>query len=121
MKSHEHALKVQSQLLRFIVAGFLLTVFAICATGQSGDATRPSTNLLRCDPVVDRLVSPQAKVEKIAGNLKRSEGPLWISNGGYLLFDLNEIIEWTPAEGLSVSHGQTSIRTCTRRRARRHE
>jgi gluconolactonase len=52
----------------------------------------------RIDPALDNLISPTAKVEKIAGNFGFTEGPLWVRRDGSLLFsDLpnNAIMQWT--------------------------
>jgi gluconolactonase len=52
----------------------------------------------RIDPALDNLISPGAKVEKVAGNFAFTEGPLWVRRDGSLLFsDLpnNAIMQWT--------------------------
>ena len=52
----------------------------------------------RIDPALDNLISPSAKVEKVAGNFAFTEGPLWVRRDGSLLFsDLpnNAIMQWT--------------------------
>jgi gluconolactonase len=52
----------------------------------------------RIDPALDNLISPTAKVEKVAGNFAFTEGPLWVRRDGSLLFsDLpnNAIMQWT--------------------------
>ena len=38
------------------------------------------------DPAMQNLISADAKVEVLASGFKWSEGPLWIRDGGYLLF-----------------------------------
>lgn len=43
-------------------------------------------NIRRLDPAADQLVPPNAAIEKVAGNLQFAEGPVWVRNGGYLLF-----------------------------------
>lgn len=74
----------------------------------SQDSASKPGDVQRLDPNLDRLVPSGAKVEKFVGNLQRGEGPLWISNGGYLLLsDLNEIMKWSPTEGLSVFRART--------------
>src|ERR1700733_245867 len=53
----------------------------------------------RVDPAFDKLVSPGAKVEKVAGGFQFVEGPVWYRPGGYLLFsDIpgNVIMQWSP-------------------------
>ena len=65
-------------------------------------------NVLRLDAALDKIVSPHAKVEKLAGNLQRSEGPVWVREGGYLLLsDLNSIMKWAPGTGLSTFRERT--------------
>ena len=52
----------------------------------------------RLDPALDNLISPSAKVERVAGNFGFTEGPLWVRRDGSLLFsDLpnNAIMQWT--------------------------
>ena len=40
----------------------------------------------RLDAALDALIAPGTKIEKLAENFDWSEGPVWIRNGGYLLF-----------------------------------
>jgi len=64
--------------------------------------------IVRVDPAIDKIVPSNAKLEKLAGNLQRAEGPVWVRNGGYLLLsDLNAIMTWTPRGGLSTFHART--------------
>jgi len=51
----------------------------------------------RVDPALDKLVPPGAKIEKLAGEFKFTEGPVWM--GDHLLFSdipANTIFKWTP-------------------------
>jgi sugar lactone lactonase YvrE len=55
-------------------------------------------------PEFKRLIASGAKVEKVAGDLGFTEGPVW-HRDGYLLFtDIpnNKIMKWHPKEGISV-------------------
>jgi gluconolactonase len=59
----------------------------------------------RVDPALDKLLSPGAKVEKVAGGFQFVEGPVWNRKGGYLIFsDIpgNAIMTWSPSGGASV-------------------
>jgi len=86
----------------------MIVVFAVATSGQQPGPTTGNSDLLRLDSALDRIVPTGARVEKVAGNLQRGEGPLWIKNGGYLLLsDLNEMMVWSPTEGLSVFHQRT--------------
>ena len=57
------------------------------------------------DPALDRIVAPGAVIEKVLDNLQFAEGPVWVRNGGYLLFSdipANAIMKWTPGGAASV-------------------
>lgn len=59
----------------------------------------------RLDPALDKVLAPEAKVEKVAGGFRFVEGPVWNRNGGYLIFSdipANAIMTWTPSGGASV-------------------
>ena len=59
----------------------------------------------RLDPMLDEIVHPDAKVEKLATGFDFIEGPVWVRDGGYLLFsdpNHNVIYRWTPDGDLSV-------------------
>ena len=78
--------------LRSIV--LLFGIAAVLAFGQ----TSP---VVRVDPALDEIVPPDAKLEKVAGELRHLEGPVWVRQGGYLLFsdmDANVIYKWGPAD-----------------------
>ena len=90
-----------------IPAALAVALLAVVALrhlpGLSRDQTAPAGDVLRIDPALDRLILPGSKVEKLAGNLQRAEGPVWIRSGGYLLLsDLNEIMKWAPGGPLVV-------------------
>lgn len=59
----------------------------------------------RLDPALDALVPPGAQLEVIARGFNWSEGPVWIKDGGYLLFSdipTNTLYKWQETDGLSV-------------------
>jgi gluconolactonase len=67
----------------------LLTAAAACALATSLAIAEPSDQgVLRLDPALDALVSPDAKVELVKGGFGFTEGPVWVQKGkeGYLLF-----------------------------------
>jgi gluconolactonase len=53
-----------------------------------------------------KVVSTNAELKKLAGEMKFLEGPIWVPrDGGYLLFSdipKNELRKWSPAEGLAI-------------------
>ena len=80
--------------------------------GMSSMAAAQETvgKIERVDPALDRLVPPDAKIEKLADGFEWSEGPVWFpdasagAGGGYLLFSdvpKNVIFRWSDADGLS--------------------
>ena len=61
--------------------------------------------IVREDPALDRLIAPDARIERLAEGFTWSEGPVWIADGGYLLFSdvpRNRIHRWSEADGASV-------------------
>ncbi|HEX6435266.1 MAG TPA: SMP-30/gluconolactonase/LRE family protein [Gemmatimonadales bacterium] len=61
-------------------------------------------NVVRLDPALDRIVSPDARIERLAGGFQFTEGPVWHPEG-YLLFsdpNANTIYRWSPEGSVSV-------------------
>ena len=62
----------------------------------------PVPRIERLDPALDRLIDPGAKIEVLAEGYDWSEGPVWVRDGGYLLFSdvpTNIIHRWKEGEG----------------------
>src|SRR5215471_12850632 len=67
------------------------------------------TQIIRKDPALDEIVSPDTKIEKLAGGFLFTEGPVWVprseESDGYLLFsdpNNNLIYRWTQDGQLSI-------------------
>src|SRR6516165_6331545 len=78
----------------------MLTTAAAVQAQDVGQVTR-------LDPALDDLISPSAKIEKLADDFGFLEGPVWVHGGGqgYLIFSdipANEIKKWTPDGKVSV-------------------
>lgn len=65
--------------------------------------------VIRKDAAIDKIVPPDANIEKLAGGFLFTEGPIWIprtdQNDGYLLFsdpNNNVIYRWSPDGQLSI-------------------
>ena len=59
----------------------------------------------RLDPALDRLIDPKATIEVLAQGYDWSEGPVWVKDGGYLLFSdipRNSIFRWKEGEGAKL-------------------
>jgi gluconolactonase len=58
--------------------------------------------VVRLDPALAAIVPSAARVEKVATGFGFAEGPVWMRNGGFLIFsDIpdNVIRKWNPADG----------------------
>ena len=87
---------------KLVFAGLL--AFAVVAGGGQTPPSPPTNDMKieRLDPALDRLIAPDAKIEVLAQGHDWTEGPLWIKQGGYLLFSdipKNSIYRWKEGEG----------------------
>jgi gluconolactonase len=63
-----------------------------------------ATGIERLDSALDRLIAADAELEILAEGYEWSEGPVWVQDGGYLLFSdvpRNVIFRWQEGEGAS--------------------
>jgi len=78
----------------------LLCVFSAIVSTLAG-----AQEIQRLAPAADKIVSADAKLERVAtGFDKWTEGPVW-TRAGFLLFaeiPANNIVKWTPGKGASV-------------------
>ncbi|MCI0348940.1 MAG: SMP-30/gluconolactonase/LRE family protein, partial [Acidobacteriales bacterium] len=64
-----------------------------------------NVEVVRLDPAIDEIVSPNPKIYKLAEGFKFTEGPVWVRDGKYLLFsdpNDNKIYRYTSDGELSV-------------------
>ena len=93
---------------RLVIAGAAALSATACRSVAMPEAQTvyPTVGrIVRDDPALDRLIAPDATIEKLAEGYTWSEGPVWIADGGYLLFSdvpRNRIHRWSPADGASV-------------------
>lgn len=76
---------------RLLIAAFTLPLLSIAAIALAADA--------------GSLVAPGAKVEKLAGDMKFTEGPAWIPTRKTLVFsDIpnSKLMQWNSADGLTL-------------------
>jgi gluconolactonase len=81
---------------------FIVFLFIIAVAVSSVAQTPDKSPLIRVDPSFDDIVSPDAKLEKIAGNLGHIEGPTWIQKGQFLILSdiANNVVDkWDPKDG----------------------
>src|SRR5579883_2548895 len=75
----------------------------------AGAQAQASKRIERLDPALDNIISASEPIKELAsgfgGDLGPAEGPVWIKEGGYLLFsDIhnNRRMKYTPGQGVSV-------------------
>ena len=71
----------------------------------SGMPREVNVEVARLDPAIDEIVPRNAKIHKLAEGFKFTEGPVWVRDGGYLLFsdpNSNTIYKYQPEGQLSV-------------------
>lgn len=90
-----------SRVLVFLLAAACLEVDlngTARGKGQPGGQPR----IERLDSALDRLIDPASKIEIVAAGYDWSEGPVWVRDGGFLLFSdvpANVIHRWKVGEG----------------------
>lgn len=73
--------------------------------GSGTGVQQVETKIERKDEALDNIVTPGTKIEKLAGGFLFTEGPVWVRDGGYLLFsdpNNNLIYRWSESEGVSI-------------------
>jgi gluconolactonase len=81
----------------------LISVFANMAMAQKSYPTMGK--IIYEDPAFEKLLPKDSKIEVLASGFEWSEGPVWVKDGGYLLFSdvpKNKVYKWEEKSGLSV-------------------
>ncbi len=71
----------------------------------AGPPREVNVQIARMDPALDAIVPPNPKIFKLAEGFKFTEGPVWVREGGYLLFsdpNSNVIYKYKPDGELSI-------------------
>ncbi len=80
-----------------------LLLLAACVGNRSSERTIGTVE--RLDPAIDALIPPDAAIEILAEGFDWAEGPVWIDDGGFLLFSdvpRNRIYRWKEGAGITV-------------------
>lgn len=85
----------------------LFTTISICTVIVLSVSTASAAELdIRNTTEFGKAVDPSAKVEKLAGDMQFTEGPVWVpADGGYLVFSdipANELKRWSASGGLTT-------------------
>src|SRR5688500_1939896 len=82
----------------------VVSIVLLCSTSLFAEEKPASIGKVeRLDPRLDQYISPDAKIEKLAEGFEWAEGPVWVKDGGYLLFSdvpHNIVHRWSPNKGL---------------------
>jgi gluconolactonase len=73
--------------------------------GRLGRVRDAGGEVVRLHPALDAIVPVGAKIEKLADGFLFTEGPVWVRDGGYLLFsdpNANRIYRWAPDGQVSI-------------------
>ena len=85
--------------MRKLSSILLSTIAAVVAVAPA----HGQGSVIRLDPALDDIVSPDLKVEVLADSPEpvSREGPVWVRDGGYLLYSVlfDKINKWNPADG----------------------
>ena len=99
----------QSWIQLSLCASLGVLACAVARTAVAVDKAVPNYPTLgkidRKDPRFDKLIPKDAKIEVLASGFKWSEGPLWIKDGGYLVFSdipRNSVMKWSEDDGVSL-------------------
>lgn len=86
-----------------ILSVCLMSVLAFAAMAQKSYPTMGK--VVYEDPSFEKLLPRDARIEVLASGFDWSEGPVWVKEGGYLLFSdvpKNRVHKWDEKEGLST-------------------
>jgi gluconolactonase len=89
----------------FLCTAMILTVSS-CGPPQTPKPVQdqPVHRIEKFDNRLERLIPSGAEIEILADGFNWSEGPVWVADGGFLLFSdvpENKIFKWSPEDGLS--------------------
>jgi gluconolactonase len=93
-------------MFRAILCALAASVAACSSGAPSGGPmnTRSLGSVERLDPALDALIPKDAKMEILADGFDWTEGPVWVKDGGYLLFsDIppNKVLKWKEGQGVT--------------------
>jgi gluconolactonase len=83
----------------------LLFSLTLIFTFQQTATSKTIGSINRLDSRLNKIVPAEAALELLAEGFEWSEGPVWIPDGGYLLFSdipKNTVYKWKEGEGISV-------------------
>ena len=95
----------KSVLCSALVAGATLIAAPCGAVAQDTRNFPVIGTIHRYDPQLDELIPKDAKIEVLSSRFEWAEGPVWVKEGGFLLFSdviRNQVMKWKEGVGVSV-------------------
>jgi gluconolactonase len=93
-----------NKLVACLISLILVSASGIYSFAQAQQPYPTLGKIIREDAQLDKLISADARIEVLASGFEWSEGPVWIKEGGYLLFSdvpKNTVFKWKASEGIS--------------------
>ncbi|MEZ6048788.1 MAG: SMP-30/gluconolactonase/LRE family protein [Planctomycetaceae bacterium] len=95
-------MKIKSALFLLLLTGLLSSgvLYSMNANADDGFG-----KIIRLDDRLNEIIPESNTVEKLAAGFTWAEGPVWIADGGYLLFSdipRNSVMKWKEGEGISL-------------------
>ena len=90
---------------KLLTGSLILLTIGASTSFSVGDASGTIGEVVRNNPGLDKLIAPGTQIEVLAEGFDWSEGPVWISDPGYVVFSdvpVNKIYKWSEGEGISV-------------------
>ncbi len=91
--------------IRSFAAASFVVLLACGSMALAADKYPSFGKIERKDPRFDKIVPVDAHMEKLGDGLIWCEGPVWVKDGGYVLFSdipRNSVMKWKEGEGLSL-------------------
>lgn len=90
-----------------IINDFLrkISLLIACFLGLPILSAQQSFHIERLDPALDKIIASDASIEVLDTGHRWLEGPVWVKEGGFLLFSdvpANAIYQWTENEGVQL-------------------
>lgn len=95
-------------MIRMILCALAASLAACSSAAPQASGGKMSYKSLgfieRLDPALDALIPKDAKMEILADGFDWTEGPVWVKDGGYVLFsDIppNKVLKWKEGQGVT--------------------
>lgn len=88
-----------------LIALLLLVLSTITLKGQDSTNFPSIGEVLRFDKKMDAVIDKDAKIEVLSSGFAWGEGPVWVKEGGFLLFSdvhRNQVVKWTEGIGAEI-------------------